>query len=398
MKTYLSMLLLAGACATGVVGQDDAGSLEASSFSGHNGRDLETERHSAAFAAGAVDQKFTGHYYLRGVMETGSELLLKKDGSFAWYLAVGALDQTADGQWVRDGDFLLLHVPTQIPNAPIASLAERRPWDHDAERRLMAHVQWQARVRAEERCPYAHFNVVVDAATPAVPFLPGTETPKMNISPAQIEAAADDAADARKEAEIAMALAASQAPNDMALDDAAIDAAMKWNEANWKLSQLREEAGLGANTMAGPMLPLVCQWPQKPDEAEEIESQWQRGIEIKLTDPENKARYRYVKITLRYADGSEGNAITDDDASAVFLYGAGKSADEVRISADWLPDGQDVVLPMPPMEAGVQNVLIPSSGLNRPPFTSMRLRIDGSDLLPDLIPRGRYVRPDREDR
>ena len=398
MRTFLSILLLAGACATGAVGQEDAGSVEVSSFPRDDDPGLEAERNSAALAAGVVDQKFAGHYYLHGVMETGSELLLKKDGSFIWYLAVGALDQTADGQWVRDGDFLLLHVPTQISNAPIASLAERRPWDLDAERRLMAHLQWQARVRAEERCPYALFNVVDIAATPAVPFLAGTETPKPNISPSQIEAATGAAADARKKAEIAMALAASQAPNDLALDDAAIDAMMKWNEENWNLSQLVEEAGLGANKMAGPALPMVCQWPQKPDEAAEIESQWQKGIAIKLTDPDENARYRYVKITLRYADGSEDNAITDEDASAVFPYRAGRLADEVRISADWLPEGDDVVLPMPSMEAGVQNVLIPSSGLYRPPFTYMRLRIDGPDLLPDLIPRGRYVRPDREDR
>ncbi len=398
MKTFLSLLLVAGACATGAVGQEDAGSVEVSSFPRDDGPDLETERNRAALAAGVVDQKFAGHYYLHGVMETGSELLLKKDGSFGWYLAVGALDQTADGQWVRDGDFLLLHVPTQISNAPIAGLAERRAWDLDAERRLMAHLQWQARVRAEERCPYALFNVVDVAATPAAPFLPGTETPKPNISPAQIEAATGAAADARKNAEIAMALAASQSTNDMALDDAAIDAMMKWNEANWNLSQLMEEAGLGANTMARPVLPLVCQWPQKPDEAAEIESQWQKGIAIKLTDPDENARYRYVKITLRYADGSKDNAITDEDGSAVFAYSAGKLADEVRIAADWLPEGEDVVLPMPPLGAGVQNVLVPSSGLYRPPFTYMRLRIDGSDLLPDLLPRGRYVRPDREDR
>ena len=58
----------------------------------------------------------------------------------------------------------------------------------------MAHLQWQARVRAEERCPYALFNVVDIAATPAVPFLAGTETPKPNISPSQIEAATGAAA------------------------------------------------------------------------------------------------------------------------------------------------------------------------------------------------------------
>ncbi|TGV77628.1 hypothetical protein EN788_67460, partial [Mesorhizobium sp. M2D.F.Ca.ET.145.01.1.1] len=45
-----------------------------------------------ASAAGCKpgDAGLAGHYYLRGVMEVGSELLLKKDGSFEFMLAYGA--------------------------------------------------------------------------------------------------------------------------------------------------------------------------------------------------------------------------------------------------------------------------------------------------------------------
>ncbi|ANI77493.1 hypothetical protein [Sphingobium sp. EP60837] len=49
-----------------------------------------------------------GHYYLRGVMETGSELLLRPDGRFQWYLVYGALDLFAEGRWQeKDGAVLL---------------------------------------------------------------------------------------------------------------------------------------------------------------------------------------------------------------------------------------------------------------------------------------------------
>jgi len=44
-----------------------------------------------------------GHYYLRGVMETGSELMLHADGRFQWYLVYGALDLFAEGRW-READ------------------------------------------------------------------------------------------------------------------------------------------------------------------------------------------------------------------------------------------------------------------------------------------------------
>lgn len=51
-----------------------------------------------------ADQVWSGHYYLNGVMEVGSELLLQPDGKFQWMLAVGALDQYAEGTWWKNGD------------------------------------------------------------------------------------------------------------------------------------------------------------------------------------------------------------------------------------------------------------------------------------------------------
>lgn len=49
-------------------------------------------------------QAWAGHYYLHGVMEVGSELLLEPNGKFKWYLAVGSLDQYAEGTWWKNGD------------------------------------------------------------------------------------------------------------------------------------------------------------------------------------------------------------------------------------------------------------------------------------------------------
>ncbi|AEG47717.1 hypothetical protein Sphch_0014 [Sphingobium chlorophenolicum L-1] len=58
--------------------------------------------------AGAQSAERTGHYYLRGVMETGSELMLHPDGRFQWYLVYGALDLFAEGKWTeKDGAVLL---------------------------------------------------------------------------------------------------------------------------------------------------------------------------------------------------------------------------------------------------------------------------------------------------
>jgi len=57
----------------------------------------------AANACQPGDARLAGHYYLNGVMEVGSELLLKKNGSFEFALAYGANDQYGKGCWVRKG-------------------------------------------------------------------------------------------------------------------------------------------------------------------------------------------------------------------------------------------------------------------------------------------------------
>jgi len=57
-----------------------------------------------------ADASLAGHYWLRGVMEVGSELELKADGRFAYMLAYGALDELASGCWTRDSGVVTLHV------------------------------------------------------------------------------------------------------------------------------------------------------------------------------------------------------------------------------------------------------------------------------------------------
>ena len=57
----------------------------------------------------AWGQDMAGNYVLHGVMEVGSELLLKPDGKFEFMLAYGAADYWAKGTWSRDGNAVVLH-------------------------------------------------------------------------------------------------------------------------------------------------------------------------------------------------------------------------------------------------------------------------------------------------
>jgi hypothetical protein len=50
-----------------------------------------------------------GHYVLHGVMEVGSELLLKSDGSFEYMLVYGAADYWAKGTWRQKDNSVVLN-------------------------------------------------------------------------------------------------------------------------------------------------------------------------------------------------------------------------------------------------------------------------------------------------
>jgi len=90
-----------------------------------------------------------GSYHLEGVMETGSDLLLRADGTFEWAFTYGALDLLAKGRWQREGDGIALLVedmayPPQLPDTKFARMHLRRdgndlvpswPWDMDAFRK-----------------------------------------------------------------------------------------------------------------------------------------------------------------------------------------------------------------------------------------------------------------------
>lgn len=87
-----------------------------------------------------------GTYHLEGVMETGSDLLLRADGTFEWAFTYGALDLLAKGHWRAEGDGIALQVedmafPPQIPRTKFSRMHLRRdgndlvpswPWDMDA--------------------------------------------------------------------------------------------------------------------------------------------------------------------------------------------------------------------------------------------------------------------------
>lgn len=67
---------------------------------------------------GKGDKSFVGQYTMNGVPEVGSQLVIRKDGSFEFYLAYGANDQYGKGCWTQTDRLIALFPEGQRRIAP----------------------------------------------------------------------------------------------------------------------------------------------------------------------------------------------------------------------------------------------------------------------------------------
>ncbi len=71
-----------------------------------------------AAPATAQESPFAGEYSIAEGPEIGGGLLIRNDGRFQYMLAVGALDERADGRWETHGDTICLTTdPKPVPPA-----------------------------------------------------------------------------------------------------------------------------------------------------------------------------------------------------------------------------------------------------------------------------------------
>lgn len=97
---------------------------------------------AAALPAGAQTPTaaLAGHYYLKGEMEVGSELLLLPDGRFRWMMSYGAVDQQAQGRWIAHDGRVELD-PEAGDGQPLLAVRTAGPWSSAASAALAAIQQ-----------------------------------------------------------------------------------------------------------------------------------------------------------------------------------------------------------------------------------------------------------------
>ncbi|WP_374527639.1 hypothetical protein [Novosphingobium sp.] len=336
---------------------------------------------------GKPDGALAGHYYLSGVMETGSELLLKADGRFEWYISYGAVDQVAKGRWGRADQTVILAADLPAADAPLFRVDQAFPWDEAAERRLRDATRARAAEAIAERCPWT----IGVAASP--PLLLPEDRPAPGL------AERTRAAEARRIAETARddasrATAKGAAAGASEADRTAAEAAMvTWYEAQYEMEQAYRAADVPLPDIGAPVVPGECQ--AVPDDASANapipSSQWRRGVAVVVGDPAREMRLSRVGVTFVFNDGHRETAETSRGGWAFLSRRNGAAVEQLVLT---LPDGsgRSASLPIPPLTEGVQTVAVDTQQLVALPFDLMRLQVQGRDLIPENMGRGRYSR------
>lgn len=336
---------------------------------------------------GKPDAALAGHYYLLGVMETGSELLLKADGRFEWYISYGAVDQVAKGRWGRSGQTVTLAADLPAADAPLLRVDQVFPWDEAAERRLRDAERARAAAAIAERCPW---TMGVAASPPLL--LPEDRPAPGAAEQARAAEAKRIAETARDEASRATAKGAAAGASEA--DRTAAEAAMAaWHEAHYEMEQAYRAADVPLPDIGAPIVPGECQTVPVDAAADAPipPSQWRRGVGVIVGDPAREMRLSRVGVTFVFSDGYREAAETGRGGWAFVSRRNGAAVEQLVLT---LPDGsgRSLSLPIKPLPEGVQTVAVDTQQLVAPPFEVMRLQVQGRDLIPENMGRGRYSR------
>ncbi|MFD0739105.1 hypothetical protein ACFQZQ_07405 [Lysobacter koreensis] len=328
------------------------------------------------------------HYYLSGIREVGSELRLHPDGRFEWMLAYGAMNQSAKGRWHREGTQVVLVADMPKPDATLFSLVGSSEWDERAEAELLAARDERKRGAVLARCP---FVAKEDYASSPDAF--GDPPPSYRALADAARRSVQELEATSKALEVAAsaAMAPGSASPEAALETAksAMDA---YQVALIEARNAHANAGLELPLRPEPVLPATCQLP-KEEAIPSAPSQWQRGIAVRVGDPQADALYGGINVSVRYSDGQTSLATTNQDGWAVFERRPGVRPVALTLSVEesqFPPEN----LALPSGLKELIQIRLDSQAATPTAFESMSLRVDGDDLVPTWPEgeRGRYSR------
>lgn len=334
---------------------------------------------------GTPDASLSGHYYLSGIMETGSELLLKPDGQFEWYISYGSVDQVAKGRWGRTGQTVTLANDVPLADAPLFRADEVIPWDADVERLLRRYERAELEDTVAARCPWS-------IAPTTTLWSYDLENPKP-VTDAELSKASEAkraAEAARDQASQIFAKAASISASDD--DRAAASVAMEaWSNAQSEMAQAHHNANLPEPDIGSPAVPPECTLPADENYRDIPDAEWHRGVGVVVGDPARGMRLSDVEVTFVFDDGHRETAKSRRGGLAFVPLRKGTAVQQITLALSE-PVSRTETLTITPLAEGIQAVLVDTPQIVEPAFSVMRLDVEGEDLIPPDMPRGRYSR------
>jgi hypothetical protein len=339
----------------------------------------------------ATDAALVGHYYLSGVTEVGSELLLKPDGTFEWMLAYGAVDQAARGTWKRDGLKVILAANKGDQSAPIFTLGPLDAWNKDAEQRLQDMIFKEKQAKIEELCPFLLVDDVTSALT--APSVTDAEKAARRLrATSAIPAAVAKVETKRRLAARAAEMAMVAKSDRVQLMDSATEAMIDWKAARGQMLDLYSAAGLKEPDRLEPNLPAACNLPAKAIVDEKAPNSWRQGFAVRVHDSIARMFFSNIKVTYTFIDGEIIERLTNQSGLAILQYRPGKSVQRLTLTVQ--NEGEPIAetFKIAPTASGIQYVNINSRAIAAPPFETLVLKIDGLDLVAAQMHNGHYVR------
>ncbi len=334
----------------------------------------------------ALDAKFIGHYYLAGVMETGSELQLRPDGTFDWFLSYGAVDQSAQGTWQRHGQEIVLTSMPATKNKTLFAFLEVEPWGPAAEDEMRRRERDAEAERIRARCPFLTDSWVSTPSIPSSVLASPTRAELQGRAAAALSKAIAARTGVESLARIVMARPASDQPR---YADQINDVLTNWIQSRSDANETADAAGLAAPGLGEPVLPDTCN-PPGPLAAASTAS-LTGGLGVRMMDLDSHHGVSGVTATLQFADGHRETLQTAGRGLAIRPGPAPSGAVRIMLHVGFAPE-HDATFALPPVTRGIIHFAIDTSQLMAPAFASLRLRIDGAALIPLEFGRGRYER------
>ena len=348
---------------------------------------------SVASIAAPADKNasLAGHYYLSGIREVGSEILLGPDARFQWMLAYGSLDQSASGTWQLDGTTVILTVDRVDPKRPVAKAGPLVPWDIDAENAMRRKALERRQDAVAEKCPFIA-SVAAMTSAPTAALNDAERDADKAKAFKSIPKATQIERSTRMRAEAASAAAVSETGSRARVIADAASAMEAWATAQLDLSDLHSRAGLARPEQVRPRLPAECTMPDRV-EADSNPAGWSPGRGIRLRFGDEDLSPGRIAVTFEFARGPSVTVASDRSGYAFMLADPARSWVSTSLvipTENGLKSGTIVA---PAQGKGIQIIIVDERALISMPFDTMRLKVSGRRLVPEgALARGTYSR------